>query len=58
MYLGYQLSSTGDMFKSMDIALVVNNLFDQRYLSTGTGNGKTFFIGAPKTAAVTFTASF
>lgn len=58
MYLGYNLSSSGETFKSMDIALVINNLFDKRYLSTGTGNGKTYFIGAPKTAAITFTASF
>ena len=58
MYLGYNIASNGDLFKSMDISLVVNNIFDKRYLSTGTGNGTTFFIGAPKTAAVTFTASF
>lgn len=58
MYLGYNISSGGDLFKSMDISLVVNNIFDKRYLSTGTGNGTTYFIGAPKTAAVTFTASF
>lgn len=58
MYLGYNIASSGDLFKSMDIALVVNNIFDKRYLSTGTGNGTTYFIGAPKTAAVTFTASF
>lgn len=58
MYLGYNISSGGDLFKSMDISLVVSNIFDKRYLSTGTGNGTTYFIGAPKTAAVTFTASF
>ena len=58
MYLGYNISSGGDLFKSMDISLIVNNIFDKRYLSTGTGNGTTYFIGAPKTAAVTFTASF
>lgn len=58
MYLGYNITSNGELFESMDISLVVNNIFDKRYLSTGTGNGKTFFIGAPKTAAITFTASF
>ena len=58
MYLGYNIASNGETFKSMDISLVVNNIFDKRYLSTGTGNGTTYFIGAPKTAALTFTASF
>jgi iron complex outermembrane receptor protein len=58
MYLGYNIQSDGELFKSMDISLVVNNLLDESYLSTGTGNGTTYFIGAPKTAAVTFSASF
>ncbi len=58
MYIGYNLASDGELFNSLDIAFVVNNIFDTSYLSTGTGNGQTFFIGAPKTAAITFTASF
>lgn len=56
---GYNLSVYGgDLFKSVDLAFVVTNLLDKRYLSTGTGNGNTFFIGAARTAAFTLTASF
>lgn len=58
MYVGYNLQSSGELFKSMDIAFVLNNAFDESYLSAGRGNGTQYFIGAPKTAAVTFTASF
>ncbi|GLX76784.1 TonB-dependent receptor [Thalassotalea insulae] len=56
--LGYTINFTGQGIKSVDLALVVNNLFDEDYLSTGTGNGTSFFIGAPRTTSLTVNASF
>ncbi|MFT5755570.1 MAG: iron complex outermembrane receptor protein [Alteromonadaceae bacterium] len=56
--IGYNVNVNNDMFKSFDIAFVVNNLTDESYVSAGTGNGKSFFIGATRTASVTFTADF
>jgi len=55
---GYSSTINSELFKSFDIAFVVNNISDTSYLSTGTGNGTSFFIGAPRTATVTFTANF
>lgn len=56
--VGYSKELDGGAFNSIDIAFVVNNLFDKRYLATGTGTGETFFIGGPRTATITFTANF
>ncbi|MBL4909791.1 MAG: TonB-dependent receptor [Alteromonadaceae bacterium] len=56
--IGYTVNTNGLIFKSVDLAFVVNNLLDERYLSTGTGTGTTFFIGASRTAAFTLTANF
>jgi iron complex outermembrane receptor protein len=56
--IGYNVNVNSDMFKSFNIAFVVNNLTDESYLSTGTGSGKTFFIGATRTASLTFSADF
>ncbi len=55
---GYYKALNAGFFNSVELAFVVNNVFDKRYLSTGTGNGQTFFIGAPRTASLTFTANF
>lgn len=55
---GYSAAIDSNVFKSFDLAFVVNNLTDESYLSTGTGNGTSFFIGAPRTASMTFTVSF
>ena len=55
---GYFVSFSGNSISSIDIAFVVTNITDENYLSTGTGNGNTFFIGAPRTASMTFTANF
>jgi len=55
---GYSVAIDSNVFKSFDLAFVVNNLTDKDYLSTGTGNGETFFIGAPRTASMTFTVNF
>jgi len=55
---GYYKALNNGLFSSIELAFVVTNLLDQRYLSTGTGNGNTFFIGAARTAALTFTANF
>ena len=56
--IGYNTSLDSGVFKSIDLAFVVNNLFDKSYLAGGTGNGSTYFIGAPRTAALTLTAQF
>ncbi len=56
--MGYSLEFSGSGIQSLDIAFVVNNLFDEDYLSTGTGSGTTYFIGAPRTSTLTFTANF
>lgn len=58
MNLGYTTTFAGNGIKSVDLALVVNNLFDEDYLSTGTGNGTTFFIGAPRTTTFTINVNF
>lgn len=55
---GYSAQIQNSPFKTIDIAFVVSNVTDEDYLSTGTGNGTTFFIGAPRTATITFTTSF
>lgn len=55
---GYSAEVSAGPFKSVDLALVVNNLSDESYLAGGTGNGSTYYIGAPRTAAFTFTANF
>jgi len=55
---GYNSTLNNNIFKSFDVAFVVNNLTDESYLSTGTGNGTSFFIGAPRTASMTVTVSF
>jgi iron complex outermembrane receptor protein len=54
----YYKDLNGELFNSIEIAFVINNILDERYLATGTGNGKTFFIGGPRTASVTFSANF
>ncbi|KPH65025.1 TonB-dependent receptor domain-containing protein [Pseudoalteromonas porphyrae] len=55
---GYAADVNAGPFKSIDIAFAVTNVTDKQYLSGGTGNGSTYFIGAPRTAALTFTATF
>ncbi|MGL1958849.1 MAG: TonB-dependent receptor [Colwellia sp.] len=55
---GYSANIDSKTIKSFDIDFVVNNLTDESYLSAGTGSGTTFFIGAERTASVTFTANF
>ena len=55
---GYFVGFSGSGISSIDIAFVVTNVTDESYLSTGTGNDNTFFIGAPRTASMTFTANF
>ena len=55
---GYTVNIDNNMFKSIDLAFVVTNITDEDYLSAGTGNGTKYFIGAPRTATMTFTASF
>ena len=56
--IGYDINFSNPMFKSLNVTFVINNLLDKRYLSTGTGTGNTYFIGGPRTAAVTITANF
>ena len=55
---GYAINFNSSAISSVDIAFVVTNITDESYLSTGTGNGTTFFIGAPRTASMTLTANF
>ncbi|MGS0535831.1 TonB-dependent receptor domain-containing protein [Pseudoalteromonas sp. SaAl2] len=55
---GYFAEVNAGAFTSIDIAFAVTNVTDKQYLSGGTGNGSTYFIGAPRTAALTFTANF
>ena len=55
---GYTADINAGPFKSVDFAFVVNNVTSESYLAGGTGNGLTCFIGAPRTAAFTFTANF
>ncbi len=58
MNANYVVNFDNNAISSMDIAFVVTNITDESYLSTGTGNGTTFFIGAPRTASMTLTANF
>jgi len=55
MNLGYHMDFENS---SLDIAFVVNNLFDKDYLSSGIGNGSAFYIGAPRTATLTMQLDF
>lgn len=55
---GYMINFNGHAINSIDISFVITNITDESYLSTGTGNGTKFFIGAPRTASMTFTANF
>lgn len=55
---GYAAQVDAGPFKSIDIAFAVTNVTDKRYLAGGTGNGNTYYIGGPRTAALTFTANF
>ena len=54
----YVIAFENSAIDSVSIAFVVTNITDESYLSTGTGNGSTFFIGAPRTASMTFSANF
>lgn len=56
--VGYSATIDNNTFKAVDIAFVVTNVTDENYLSTGTGNGLTYFIGAPRTATMTLTTNF
>lgn len=58
MNLGYTVEFTGNGVKSVDLALVVNNLFDEEYLSSGDGRGNTYYIGAPRTTTFTVNVNF
>ena len=55
---GYAAEVNAGPFKAVDIAFVIYNITDKSYLAGGTGNGSTYFIGSPRTAAVTLTATF
>ena len=55
---GYFVAFDSSAISSIDISFVITNITDESYLSTGTGNGTTFFIGAPRTASMTFSANF
>ncbi|OUS31038.1 TonB-dependent receptor [Thalassotalea sp. 42_200_T64] len=55
---GYSVAFDSAAINSIDIAFVITNITDEKYLSTGTGNGTSFFIGSPRTASMTFTANF
>ncbi|MGO3443125.1 MAG: TonB-dependent receptor domain-containing protein, partial [Pseudoalteromonas distincta] len=55
---GYSTDVDAGPFKAIDVSFVVYNVTDKSYLAGGTGNGATYYIGAPRTAAVTFTADF
>ena len=55
---GYATDINAGPFKAIDVAFVVYNVTDKSYLAGGTGNGSTYFIGAPRTAALTLSATF
>ena len=55
---GYSATLNNAAFKAIDIAFVVSNITDENYLSSGTGTGQSFYIGAPRTATITFSATF
>ncbi len=56
--VAYAMDFNDKAIDSAKISFVVNNLFDEDYLAAGTGSGETFFIGAPKTAALTLDLRF
>ncbi|GAA0372335.1 TonB-dependent receptor [Bowmanella denitrificans] len=56
--VGYNLDVGIKGISSVDVAFVVTNLLDKRYLGSGTTDGFTYFIGAPRTASLTLTANF
>ena len=56
--MAYHVDLADGPFQSFNVALVVGNVFDKQYLSSGTGSGTTFYIGAPRTATMTFQVDF
>lgn len=55
-YIDYTMARPMAAIETLQLALVVNNLFDEPYLSSIAGPGS--FLGAPRTASITATATF
>lgn len=55
-YLGLNLAGAGGYLSSLNLKLLVNNLFDESYLGTVVTNGA--WIGAPRTASLSATFDF
>lgn len=56
VYMKVQGDAPGDAFKSYELSLVVNNVFNKSYLGGISGFGA--WIGAPRTAVFTMTLDF
>ncbi|MBU2970684.1 TonB-dependent receptor [Pseudoalteromonas sp. C2R02] len=54
--LGYAIPIGAGSISAMDVSFVVSNVFDKDYLAGGIEGS--YFIGAPRTASLTFTANF
>lgn len=54
--IGYAIPLSVGNLSEMDVSFVVNNVFDKDYLAGGIEGS--YFIGAPRTASLTFTANF
>ncbi|WP_337841266.1 TonB-dependent receptor [Rheinheimera sp.] len=56
-YVGYSKTlSNSELFKGLDLALVINNLNDESYLTGGQEGA--YFIGAERTASLTLSLDF
>ena len=55
-YVRFSSEGLGDLLRSTEFTIVVNNLFDKAYLSAITET--TAWLGAPRTISMTATVSF
>ena len=56
--IAYAMDFSSKGIDAVNLSFVVNNLFDEEYLASGSGNGESYFIGAGKTAALTLDVTF
>ena len=62
-YIGYSKTLNDSALKDVSVMMNMNNLFDKSYLATANANGdlageSTYYVGAPRTVSLTFSATF
>ena len=62
-YMGYSKTLSDSALKDVSVMMNMNNVFDKSYLATSgsfgdTAGTSTYFVGAPRTVSLTFSATF